>query len=556
MNSSATGNTQTPGGPAMVIGLDGVTFDLIIPWAEQGHLPNLARLMQNGAWGPLKSTVPAHSGPAWVTFMTGLHPGRHGVYHFAGATRDEKYFSAMSSHSIRSRFFWDLIGEAGHSVGVINVPLTYPPLPVNGYMIAGLFAPDGESAFYDKALYDEVIAACDEYIVSAPVLQDRQAFLDALLEGMKNGLEVGEYLFEKHPTDLSIIVFRMIDSVMHRYWPDMDEQHPLHAELGNDAIPDGILNGYKLLDDAIGRLMAKAAPDTTFCVLSDHGFRADDMTFAFNKWLIDKGMLKLKSHRALFLSLVTRWTERLHLDMVLKKVGMRFIKAVAGENRYESWLYKTVDWSGTKVVFGPTMGMNINLKGRDYEGIVTEEEYEPLRDWLIEELSAIRAPETGLPIFNQVCRREDIYSGESLDLAPDVVIEMAEYVTNGRRWGYGIAPIFSEWRLFPPPARRLAGEHALEGAFIAAGPHIRPGKYEQLDIVDVAPTVMYSMGVATPEDMDGRAMTQIFDPTYVSDNPEQFSDIKMVEAHHTDESADSEYEDVVTERLRELGYIE
>ena len=162
------------------------------------------------------------------------------------------------------------------------------PLPVNGYMIAGLFAPDGESAFYDKALYDEVIAACDEYIVVRRCCKIGRRSSTRFWKGNENGLEVGEYLFEKHPTDLSIIVFRMIDSVMHRYWPDMDEQHPLHAELGNDAIPDGILNGYKLLDDAIGRLMAKAAPDTTFYVLSDHGFRADDMTFAFNKWLIDE----------------------------------------------------------------------------------------------------------------------------------------------------------------------------------------------------------------------------------------------------------------------------
>jgi predicted AlkP superfamily phosphohydrolase/phosphomutase len=522
MNSN---HSALPNGKTLVIGLDGVTFDLVRPWAAAGHLPNMARLMQEGAWGPLMSTVPAHSGPAWATFITGLLPGKHGVYHFAGASRDENYFRPVSADTIRGQSFWDIAGQQGRTAGVINVPLTYPPRPVNGYMISGLFAPDAPSAFYSKELYDEVIAHCGQYIVSAAVLQNRQAFLDALLEGMDNGLQVGEHLLEAHPTDLFIIVFRMIDSVMHRYWADMDPKHPLHAELGGSVIPNGILDGYRLLDRAIGRLLAKCGPETTVYVLSDHGFRAEDKTFAFNKWLIDRGLLRLRSQRAAMIGLATKWAERLHMEMILKKVGMRFIKAVAGEDRYEGWLYKTVDWSQTKVVFGPTMGMNINLKGRDAAGTVSQEEYEPLRDWLIAELKAIRDPENGLEIFSRVCRREEVYEGDALDLAPDVVIEMAEYTTGGRHWGYGIAPIFTEWRLFPPPSRRLAGEHSPEGIFMAAGPNVRPGQIANLHIADVAPTLLYTLGVPVPEAMDGRILTELFDPAFVAAHPPESSDL-------------------------------
>jgi predicted AlkP superfamily phosphohydrolase/phosphomutase len=256
------------------------------------------------------------------------------------------------------------------------------------------------------------------------------------------------------------------------------------------------------------------------------------------------------------IGLATKWAERLRLEMMLKRLGKRFLKTVGVEDRYEGWLYQTVDWSQTKVVFGPTMGMNINLKGRDYAGTVEPEEYEDLRDWLIKELSDINDPETGLPLFQRVCRREDVYDGDALDLAPDVVIEMAEYQTNGRRWGYGIAPIFSEWRTFPPPSRRLAGEHSPEGVFLAAGPNIRPGAYPDLHIADLAPTIMYGMGLEVPRAMDGKAQTDIFEPAYVATHPMQYLDVDLFGDGRSTEDKTEAYEAVVTQRLRELGYIE
>ena len=443
----------------MVIGLDGATFDLIEPWAAAGHLPNLAQMMQEGAWARLQSTKPAHSGPAWATFATGLLPGHHGVYHFAGASRDESYFRPLSGDSIQGRRFWDVAGDQGRTAGIINVPLTYPPTNVKGYMIAGLFAPNGGGAFYSPELYQEVKANCGEYIVNAPVLQNRQAFLDGLLEGMAGGLRVGEYLLEKHPTDLFVIVFRMIDSVMHRYWADMDSEHPLHTQLGNSAIPDGILTGYKLLDEAIGRLRAKVDPDTTVYVMSDHGFRAEYRRFAINKWLREQGLLTVKGRRTSMIGTVVRLAERLRLEMLLKRAGKLFLRLIGVKGRYESWLYQSVDWSQTKVVYGPTQGLNINLKGRDHQGIVDPSEYEALRDWLIQELQTLRDPETGACVIGEICRSEEIYSGPALDLAPDLPIEMAEVRQEGKRWAYGVAPGFWETDLFLPPSDRLAGEH-------------------------------------------------------------------------------------------------
>jgi len=545
-----------PNGRVMVIGLDGATFDLIEPWAEAGHLPNLAYLMQQGARARLQSTIPAHSGPAWATFATGLHPGQHGVYYFVGPSRDENYFRPLSADSIRGRRFWDLIGDQGRTVGVVNVPLTYPPRPVNGYMIAGLFTPDGPSSFYSPELYEEIVAHCGEYIVSAPLRQDRRAFLNELLKGLANRAQAAEYLIDHHPTDLFLVVFRMIDSVMHRYWVDMDPHHPLHARLGDSAIPDAILSGYRLLDEAVGRLLAKTDTDTTVYLMSDHGFRSEYRRFAANKWLREHGLLKLKSQRASVIGLAEEWAERLHLEMLLKAVSKRVLRLLGVKGRYEGWLYKAVDWPQTRVVFGPNLGFNINLKGRDYAGTVEPEEYEELRDWLIKELKEIHDPETGKPVIQQVYRREEIYQGDALDLASDLIPEMAEYETNGHRWAYSVAPGFSERRSFTLPSWRLAGGHAPDGIFLASGPHIGRGQFPDFSIADLAPTIMYTMGLEVPQTMDGKVRTEIFDPAYAASHPVRYTDLDLRGTDGNGQAMSDDYESAVTERLRGLGYIE
>jgi predicted AlkP superfamily phosphohydrolase/phosphomutase len=542
----------------LVIGLDGATFDLIEPWAEAGHLPNLARLMAEGAWGRMQSTVPAHSAPAWSTFATGLLPGRHGIYYFVGPSRDSKYFRPVSSESIHGRTLWELIGEQGRRVGTLNVPMTYPPRPVNGYLIAGMLSPDARSAFWPPELYEEVVHQCGDYVLRVAPQQDRRGFLEKLLTGMEYRCQVAEYLMEHHPVDFFMVVFRMIDTIMHRYWADMDPHHPLHASLGNSAIPDAILTGYRLLDEAVGRLVAKAGSDTTVFLMSDHGFRAEYRCFAVNKWLRDRGLLTLRRGRVTLLSMIGEWTERLHLEMALKAVARQVLRRLGAGERHEPMLYQSVDWLRTRIVFGQTLGFYINLQGRDFYGVVPPSEYEALRDRLIQELKAVRDPETGLPVVAEVYRREEIYEGKALDLAPDLIPEMAEYTTDGRRWGFG--PVRSlaglaGWRDFTLPSRRITATHASEGIFIAHGPHIRSGEVSGLHIADIAPTALYVLGLAIPSAMDGQARTELFDPQYVAAHLVQYEDMDIAAAGRIGQVMSDEDEGLIEERLRSLGYL-
>jgi len=64
----------------LIIGLDGATFDVISPMLKDGKLPTIGKIMKEGTWGELESTIPPQSAPAWTFFMTGKNPGKHGVY--------------------------------------------------------------------------------------------------------------------------------------------------------------------------------------------------------------------------------------------------------------------------------------------------------------------------------------------------------------------------------------------------------------------------------------------------------------------------------------------
>ena len=106
-----------------MIGLDGACWQLFAPWARAGRLPALAALMERGTWGPLASTVPALTLPAWSSFMTGKNPGGHGVYAFHRMAFD-RYDSAglANAADLRAVRIWDVAAQAGRRVGVVNVP--------------------------------------------------------------------------------------------------------------------------------------------------------------------------------------------------------------------------------------------------------------------------------------------------------------------------------------------------------------------------------------------------------------------------------------------------
>ncbi len=125
----------------LVIGLDSATFDVIQPLINQSKLPNLQKLMANGIWGELQSTYPPITPAAWTTFMTGKNPGKHGIFHFVKRKPNSYDVRFCTAKDIHEQTLLDLFAQHGWKVGSVNMPMTYPPLETNGYVVAGVPVP-------------------------------------------------------------------------------------------------------------------------------------------------------------------------------------------------------------------------------------------------------------------------------------------------------------------------------------------------------------------------------------------------------------------------------
>src|SRR5262245_19532200 len=135
-----------------VLGLDGATFSLIRPWAQAGHLPALQRVLASGASAILNSTFPPKTASAWLSLVTGLNPGQHGVFDFINY--DVRSYSFFEKQMVKGgpraqgRTLWDAVGQQGGKVAAIGVPMTYPVWPVNGVMIGENVLVDIEQQAY------------------------------------------------------------------------------------------------------------------------------------------------------------------------------------------------------------------------------------------------------------------------------------------------------------------------------------------------------------------------------------------------------------------------
>src|SRR5262252_521423 len=127
--------------PLLVIGLDGATLDLVRPWVAAGRLPVLASLMARGAWAPLRSTIPAATFPAWSSLVTGVNPGRHGVFDFTERVPGTYRVRFVNGSHRRVPALWSHLAACGKRVVVLTVPATYPPEPVPGVMVSGFDSP-------------------------------------------------------------------------------------------------------------------------------------------------------------------------------------------------------------------------------------------------------------------------------------------------------------------------------------------------------------------------------------------------------------------------------
>ena len=554
----------------LVIGLDGAPYELIEQWSQSGNLPHLAKLIERGCFGVLQSTIPVHSPTAWASFLTGMNPGKHGVFDFVRREEDSYELRVVRADQITGASLWHLLSEHGRTVGIMNVPMTYPPEPVNGFLLSGLGTPDYVPYSFppemSEVLTQEGYRVNKKFFFTA----DRQ---DEWLEDIHAITEIrgkdGRTIDAGATLGFFMVVFRNSDEICHFYWHHMDETHPDHDPNAPDRYKTAIRDLYQQIDQWVGRIVETAGEDVNVLIMSDHGAGPLYRDVFLNEWLIEKGWLKLKEEpvgQQRWFNLVRRLgltrenisdtltRANLHrLEVLIKQVLGDRIRVLPRDERPE--FLNAVDWAQTRAYsFGYYGQIFINLKGREPEGIVEPgAEYENLRKRIAQEMHELINPEDGLAVVDRVYFKEELYEGSYLQEAPDLLAIMRGFTYMTRK-GYEFAD--QRGVLFREPYTKETGSHRLEGILIAAGPDIRVSQtLPTRRIQDLAPTLLYLQHCPIPESMDGKIINEILAANFISKNQPQYEARPITSRGAAKDSWSAEAEAEIADRLKKLGYL-
>ena len=550
----------------LIAALDGVGLDLLRPWLEDGVLPNLRQLMERGVHGHLATVMPPVTAPAWTSFMTGKNPGKHGVYEFL--LRESNSFDEIPVNSLRrdGLTLWDLLGRAGHRAIVVNVPVTYPPQPVNGVLISGFLTPRQRRDFtYPPGLLDEIEHAVGPYRLhlNVPYQPGKvDVFLDELLDVLDYKSRVLNYLMGRYDWDFMMFHVLGTDRLQHELGHVLDPDHPAHNKQEAGQYRKRIVAYFRRVDEELGRLVEAAGPQTTVLVMSDHGSGSIYKFMSFNVWLLRQGFLRLKRDPV---TLVQRLIYELGITpevgyQIAARLGWGGTRLSVDLDERSRLLnligrvflsFKNVDWTRTLAYSKGNYGqIFINLKGREPFGVVEPgDEREQVCQEIIGRLREIRDPSTGEVIIGQVFRGEELYQGKYVSQAPDILFLPRDMHYKA----LGTLAFMSN--RFLRDSYGLSGDHRMNGLFICAGPSINQGQIvEGARIIDVAPTLLYLMGEKVPGDMDGQVLKEIFTPGFQQTHTLEFtstpSDTGMAGGEYSPDDADD-----VLRRLRNLGYL-
>jgi predicted AlkP superfamily phosphohydrolase/phosphomutase len=435
-------------------------------------------------------------------------------------------------------------------------------------MVSGMPAPSTQNTItYPADLFQDILQAVGDYVLYPDPGQAYSdsgvdAFLDRLYRTTDIRVRTFDYLRAREAWDFAMIVFNGTDTICHALWKYMDPEHPLHDPSRYAKYGSAIRDYYQLIDKHLATIVEGLDEDTTLVIMSDHGFGPFHKFIHVNNWLMEQGLMRVRP------GLRPRLKESLfHLGFapmnvydMLMRLGLGALKREVVRGQGQGLLktlflsFEDVDWSQTRAYSLGNVGqIYVNLAGREPLGCVQPgAEYEQVRENIIARLWELRDPETGEGVVEAVYRREEIYNGDQLEHAPDILFlpRRLEY------FGFGEYE-FGSHKIIEAMKRGISGTHRMDGVFLAYGGGVQPGVvFEDAQIVDLAPTILHLMGEPVPEHMDGVVLHEMLRGPVV---PAQRS------GHQPDEWKDQPSGDngglteeeiqALTDRLRSLGYV-
>jgi predicted AlkP superfamily phosphohydrolase/phosphomutase len=344
----------------------------------------------------------------------------------------------------------------------------------------------------------------------------------------------------ERPPDLLTVILYELDRLQHRFWRHLSGTGPYDADPAIVAeITNAARASYRCVDASVGELVRAAGPDTITFVVSDHGFGPAPERFVFvNRWLADHGFLHVRRSWRLRRRLVKKLPAKLRVRFdTIERIFLNW-------SRTRAWC----DAMETR-----SAGIWLNVRGRQPQGVVEPgAEYERVREEIRQGLSGLQ--DGGRPVFSLVARREDVYHGPAIELAPDLLLYANP--SHGVRFN-GLRP---ELRARSPFADfqefGFTGAHEPAGIYVAAGPGIAAlGRQPPKPIEALAPTIISLLGLPIPDGMDAEPLLD-----FLTADARAATRVSYVPDADPPPPSDGEYDSAdqaqIEARLRALGYVE
>ncbi len=526
----------------ILIGLDGLGWNEIERWTKNGTLSTIRSVIDDGTKTDLVSTTPPWTPCAWPSLLSGRNPGRHGIFDFFSVDGYDK--SLIDRRNAEATYVNEVADTQELTSVLINYPVTHPVTNLEtGAVVPGYLAPE-DALFYPSEIRERYESKYGEYHIY-PDYDTDENVIENYVTVARSRRDMARLLDEMYDWNLFGVQFQVTDSIFH----DLNDMAKIRQIL-------------EKVDDYIGEII-ELGDDAHVFIVSDHGMGDYSWTFYVNSWLAENGYCdttggenqyfrqvktELKGEESSVESDRLAWLLKRIVNS-LSAVGLspkelhHLLSIVRLDTVVERFLPtsvlmtaqdRTVDYGNStafQILFN-SLGIHLNVEGRQPVGQISEKQYDAIRNQLIDELSTVRDPD-GNRVFEEVKPREAVFEGENIDEAPDIVLIPRDYQ-------YDVSgSILDTFRRNPhknhKPNGILVTNQDLEIE-------------ESASIYDIAPTVAAALELPTDSKTDGRIL-----PPYSAATDEVDWGELRASFRFGDESGVT---DTVEEKLDDLGYLE
>jgi predicted AlkP superfamily phosphohydrolase/phosphomutase len=446
----------------VIWGLDGLDPFLLEKWRV--FLPNFSSLYDDSKEIVLESTIPPDSLCAWPTIFTGLNPAEHGYLELNDYlnSKECKDFNNSTFTQLKGKTFWDIAGEKGKKVCIVNPFSAYPSWPVNGVMVSGPVFEGGNFSAYPRKVTDNYNLSSLGGNTDFPDKSDLDQFI---LRTRKSALELGDLsirMYTDFNPDLFFATDLTLDRIKHFLWRYTDENDPTYP--GINPYQDSIKEFYMLFDDLLGKLKDSLSKDTTLLIVSDHGHRRRCPTFLnLNEILRIKGYISVntKGIRGIAKQIIQRIKvfalmslSRYDMQDAIYKIG----RLIPNRKALKKSSY-LIDRFNTAVSLScicgssPFGGIDINIQDKA--------ELLKVRGNLITSLKNLNK-EIGRDVIKWVESRENVYQGHFEYKLPEIFFELNEDISIGQDF-------FVPYLTLDYTHKKKSGGHKREGVILLSG---------------------------------------------------------------------------------------